>query len=108
VAAVAHLVDDDPLATTCTGASPCLFKAYPETYIAGLALVQRPSCFDVAAGAPPAPGLGSASRESFELVAQVSQAQDTLPPHRQVQTATIRIPTPAIVNYADSWGSVFQ
>jgi hypothetical protein len=107
VAAISHLVDDNST-TTCTAAAPCLYKAYPETYVAGLALVQRPSCFDVSSGAPPAPGLGSASREAFEVVAQVSQPQDVLPSHRQVQTATIRIPTPPIVNYADSWGSVFE
>jgi hypothetical protein len=90
------------------GGTTSLFRAYPSTYIAGLTILQRPSCFDATAGTPPSPGLGSASRETFELVAQVSQTQDALPSFRQVPTATIQIPTPPITNFADSWGSVFE
>ncbi|MBN1772598.1 MAG: hypothetical protein JXB32_15115 [Deltaproteobacteria bacterium] len=85
-----------------------LFQSYDDTYVAGLTVVQRPSCFEDTTTTPPSPGLGSASRESFEVVAQVSRTVDALPPGRQVNTATIRIPTPTIMNYADSWGGVFE
>lgn len=85
-----------------------IFQSYAGTYVAGLTVVQRPSCFDASTTTPPSPGLGAASRETFEVVAQVSRTVDALPPGRQVNTATIRIPTPSITNYADSWGGVFE
>jgi type IV pilus assembly protein PilY1 len=89
---------------------PILFVPYPQTYIAGITILQRPSCYDATAGSPPLPGLGSSSRETFELVAQVSKEQpgSTQPEYQQVPTVSITIPTPPIINYADSWGSVFE
>ncbi len=106
VAAWAELEAVDP--ATGTTLPKQLFQSYAGTYIAGLTVVQRPSCFDASSTSPPSPGLGSVSRESFEVVAQVSKAVDALPPGRQVNTVTIEIPTPPMTNFTDSWGSVFE
>ncbi|MBI5485855.1 MAG: hypothetical protein HY905_00835 [Deltaproteobacteria bacterium] len=92
------------------GGTQHLFVAFDETYVAGLTVLQRPSCFDPSVGSPPMPGLGSSSHEVFEIVAQVSQRQPGggQPAYQQVPSVTIRIPTPPIINYADSWGAVFE
>jgi type IV pilus assembly protein PilY1 len=83
-----------------------LFREWDNTYIAGLNILQRPSCIDT--GIPPAPGLGGGSRESFQIVAQVGGAGGSHVANQQVPTITIDIPTPPILNYADSWGAVFE
>jgi type IV pilus assembly protein PilY1 len=106
------LVDENPPAGAptegCTGTNPCTYVGYSNSYIAGLNVLQRPACSD--ASVPPIPGLGGATRETFEIVAQVGGGSSvgSRHPSQQVPTITIQIPTPAIANYADSWGGVFE
>ena len=89
-----------------------LYCAYPNTYIAGLNVIQRPSCIDDTALLTP--GLGSSTttsrRDRFELVAQVGNAGglvSTSSP-QQVPTISMEVPAPTITTLTDSWGLVFE
>jgi hypothetical protein len=53
---------------------------------------------------------GMGQREVYELVAQTSGPGGSTEGHpsRQTSTITLRIPTPAFRNFADSWGALIE
>lgn len=82
-------------------------REYANTYIAGLAALQRPACIDT--GVPPMPGLSAGSADTYEIVAQVGgDLGAPAVPSSQVPLITIPIPTPPVAHYADSWAGVFE
>jgi hypothetical protein len=90
-----------------------LYCGYPNTYIAGLNVIQRPSCIDDTSLITP--GLGgsltsSSTSDRFELVAQVGNAGGRVSTTglQRVPTISMEVPAPMITTLTDSWGLVFE
>ncbi len=88
------------------GGDKDLYMSYDNTLISGLTIIQRPSCLeiDMASGVD----FGMGQQEVYELVAQVSGPGGTHQGNQQTPTITMRIPSPSLRSFADSWGSVIE